>query len=165
VWTAVSLRTSNFADPTTGPNAIGDDHLRVERDASSFDDAQQKTTSRPGFQHHSLPRHHVRPHHGPGSASDSWEGLQGVASFFPYRSGGEWYAVYGSAQNQELPSKAWQVGLAKAPDLGGPWSRCSNLNPLSIEPVFIEKPIVHRLPDGTYLAVYDTHEPESIGYA
>jgi hypothetical protein len=99
-----------------------------------------------------------------GSDSDSWEGLQGTDSFFPYKVGSSWYALYGSARTDSLPIERWQVGLAKAPVLGGPWNRCSGLNPLRIEPRFIENPIVSHLANGNYIAIYDSHKPNSIGY-
>lgn len=100
-----------------------------------------------------------------GADSDTWEGLQGTDSFFPYRAGDRWYAFYGSARTEHLPLSLWQVGLAQAPDLHGPWKRCSELNPLKVEPRFIENPIVTQLADGRYVAVYDNHEPNEIGYS
>jgi len=100
-----------------------------------------------------------------GTGSDPWEGLQGTDSFFPYRVGKGWYALYGSARTEHLPLSLWQVGLAQAPALAGPWKRCTNLNPLKVEPRFIENPIVTQLPDGSYIAVYDNHQPNEIGYA
>jgi hypothetical protein len=100
----------------------------------------------------------------PGKYSDPWEGLQGTDSFFPYRIGDTWWAFYGSAHTESLPISLWQVGLASAPTLAGPWTRATKQNPLKIEPQFIENPIVSRLADGSYVAVYDTKEPESIGY-
>jgi hypothetical protein len=99
-----------------------------------------------------------------GQDSDSWEGLQGTDSFFPYRVGKEWYAFYGSAHTEKLPISLWQVGLAKAPNLAGPWTRCTEMNPLKVEQRFIENPIVTELPDGSYIAVYDTDAPNAIGY-
>jgi len=60
-----------------------------------------------------------------GRDSDSWEGLQGTDSFFPYRVKNKWYAFYGSAHTERLPLSLWQVGLASAPGLAGPWSRCT----------------------------------------
>ena len=102
----------------------------------------------------------------PGPESDPWEGLQGTASFFPYRVGAEWYALYGSAKTQKLPVEYWRVGVASAPSLGGPWRRRSELNPTPIEQIFIENPIVTRLRDGRYVAVYDTSAaPDAIGYS
>jgi|HubBroStandDraft_5_1064220.scaffolds.fasta_scaffold01887_2 hypothetical protein len=99
-----------------------------------------------------------------GKTADSWEGLQGTDSFFPYDINGRWYALYGSARTESLPIRLWQVGLARSSQLGGPWTRCSALNPLKVEPRFIENPIVSRLNDGTFIAVYDNHQPSSIGY-
>ena len=99
-----------------------------------------------------------------GKNSDPWEGLQGTDSFFPYVVGNRWYAFYGSAHTESLPISLWQVGLATSPSLAGPWKRCSDLNPLKIENRFIENPIVTRLGDGTYAAVYDTDAPNAVGY-
>jgi hypothetical protein len=99
-----------------------------------------------------------------GPDSDPWEGLQGTDSFFPYKIGDTWCAFYGSAHTERLPISLWQVGLATAPDLAGPWTRSTQINPLKVEPRFIENPIVTRLADGTYVAVYDTKEEKSIGY-
>lgn len=100
-----------------------------------------------------------------GPDSDSWEGLQGTDSFFPYSVGDHWYAFYGSAHTERLPVSLWQVGLAQASDLGGPWKRLTELNPLKVEPVFIENPIVTRLANGRYIALYDNADrQDQIGY-
>lgn len=99
-----------------------------------------------------------------GKDSDPWEGLQGTDSFFPYSVGDRWYAFYGSAHTEKLPISLWQVGLAKAQDLAGPWIRCTEFNPLKIENRFIENPIATRLSDGTFVAVYDTDAPNAVGY-
>lgn len=99
-----------------------------------------------------------------GQDSDSWEGLQGTDSFFPYPVGDRWYAFYGSAHTEKLPLSLWQVGLAEAVSLDGAWSRRTELNPLKVESRFIENPIVSRLNDGTYVAVYDVNVPHAIGY-
>jgi hypothetical protein len=64
-----------------------------------------------------------------------------------------------------MPITYWGVGLASAPAIGGPWKRVSELNPVRIEKVFVENPIVESLPDGGYLCVYDSNVPDSIGYA
>ena len=100
-----------------------------------------------------------------GRDSDPWEGLQGVDSFFPYHVGNKWYAFYGTAHTETLPIPLWQVGLAWAPNLAGPWKRCSSMNPLNIEKVFIENPIVTKLEDGSYVAVYDNRAEHSVGYS
>lgn len=100
-----------------------------------------------------------------GKDSDPWEGLQGTDSFYPYRVGDKWYAFYGTAHTEVQPIPRWQVGLAWAPSLAGPWKRCTPLNPVNIEKVFIENPVVTRLPDTTYVAVYDNKVQQSVGYA
>jgi hypothetical protein len=100
----------------------------------------------------------------PGPASEPWEGLQGTDSFFPYRVGRGWLALYGSANTESVPIQHWRVGLASAPSIAGPWKRRHGPN-LPIEPVFIENPIVSTLRDGTFAAVYDTTvNPDAIGY-
>jgi len=100
-----------------------------------------------------------------GKDSDPWEGLQGTDSFFPYKVGKKWYAFYGTGHTEKLPISLWQVGLAWASELDGPWERCTELNPLKTEEIFIENPIVTQLSDGTYVAVYDNNVEHSIGYA
>ncbi|HEX5433607.1 MAG TPA: hypothetical protein VFY05_05175, partial [Candidatus Angelobacter sp.] len=101
----------------------------------------------------------------PSKESEPWEGLQGTDSFFPYPVGNLWYGFYGSAQTQYKPIRAWRVGLARAPQLAGPWKRCPKLNPSPIETHFIENPVVTKLKDGTFVAVYDDEIPNAIGYA
>ncbi|MBX3748747.1 MAG: hypothetical protein KF897_01510 [Opitutaceae bacterium] len=92
----------------------------------------------------------------PDAHSQPWEGQQGTDSFFPWQAGGKWYAFYGS--HQHWPVGNWPVGLAEAPRLAGPWTRCAGLNPSPIEPVFIENPLVTKV--GThYVAVYDNCAP------
>jgi hypothetical protein len=100
-----------------------------------------------------------------GKDSDPWEGLQGTDSFFPYKVGNKWYAFYGTGHTEKLPISLWQVGLAWTAELNGPWKRCTELNPLKTEEIFIENPIVTQLSDGTYVAVYDNNLEHSIGYA
>jgi hypothetical protein len=99
-----------------------------------------------------------------GKNADTWEGLQGTDSFFPYRVGDKWYAFYGSAHTEKLPISLWQVGLAWASSLAGPWTRCTSLNPVRVEPRFIENPVVARLGDGNYVALYDNHQSNEVGY-
>ncbi len=101
----------------------------------------------------------------PGPESESWEGLQGTDSFFPYRVGEHWYALYGSARTEKLPIEYWRVGLASAPDVSGPGPRVPGVNPLPIERVFIENPIVTSLPGGGFICVYDSNVADAIGYA
>jgi len=103
----------------------------------------------------------------PGAASEPWEGLQGIDSFSPYQVGDQWYAFYGSANTEETPCPFWRVGLAGAPGMAGPWARVPGHNPLAFEPRFIENPVVTRLRNGLYVAVYDTSmtHPHALGWA
>lgn len=98
----------------------------------------------------------------PGPASQHWEGLQGVDSFFPYRTEDQWLALYGSATTQHMGrgpedknSVCWLVGLATSDSLTGPWRRAPSGNPLAVERRFIENPVVHAHHGGGFLAVYD----------
>jgi hypothetical protein len=100
----------------------------------------------------------------PGEDSLPWEGLQGTDSFFPYRVGDRWFALYGSAWSQTMPIKHWLVGLASAPTIGGPWRRVPERSPAPIETTFIENPIVTPAPGGGYLAVYDSQGADAIGW-
>ncbi|QGQ98325.1 hypothetical protein EHS13_27290 [Paenibacillus psychroresistens] len=98
----------------------------------------------------------------PGVDSDPWEGLQGTDSFYPYPVGDSWYAFYGSAHTQKFPIDWWGVGLASAPELAGPWQRCSSINPVLIDDKFVENPMVRQLEDGSYIAWFDGG-PEDLG--
>lgn len=95
----------------------------------------------------------------PGPDSGPWEGLQGTDSFYPYQlPDGRWFAFFGSAltekpRNTNFPK--WNVGLASADKLEGPWRRRNDLNPLTLDPYFTENPVVTRLDDGFYVAVVD----------
>jgi hypothetical protein len=100
----------------------------------------------------------------PDKDSQPWEGLQGTDSFFPYQVGKRWLGFYGSANTEHLPVEHWRVGLAEATRLAGPWKRCTGTNPVNIEKRFAENPIVSRLEDGSYMAVYDNDYPNAIGY-
>ena len=100
----------------------------------------------------------------PGLDSQWWEGRQGVASFFPYKVEKGWLSFISGAFPFRNPGdypdkggKGWFVGLAKSDKLEGPWTRLdTTVNPtVSIHPWFVENPIVSRLPNGLYIAVYD----------
>ena len=99
-----------------------------------------------------------------GKDSDRWEGLQGTDSFFPYEVGDKWYAFYGTAHTEVPKISLWQIGLAFSASLEGPWKRYTEINPLRIEKAFIENPIVLKLDDGTFVAVYDTDAEHAVGY-
>lgn len=116
----------------------------------------------------------------PGLDSQLWEGRQGVASFFPYPVGNEWLAFYAGAYpyltRSDYPlrsGKGWLIGLARSSSLEGPWTRMdSSVNPVtSIHPWFVENPLVSKLPNGWYIALFDggpegfgLHLPNMIGY-
>jgi hypothetical protein len=101
----------------------------------------------------------------PGDDSLPWEGLQGTDSFFPWRVGTTWNALYGSARTERMPIEHWLVGLASAPSLGGPWKRVPAHSPAPIEKRFIENPIVSPAPGGGWFAVYDAQPRDSIGWS
>jgi hypothetical protein len=90
----------------------------------------------------------------PDEHSMPWEGQQGVDSFFPYKVGDRWWGLNGSHNHE--PRGPWLVGLATAPTLAGPWKREAQLSPSPIADYFIENPIVSRLADGRFIAIFDT---------
>jgi hypothetical protein len=105
----------------------------------------------------------------PGPDSPPWEGLQGSDSFHIYHAGNLWMAFYGSAQTQRVPKPnsafaKWNVGLAEAETIGGPWRRLREGNPVFTN---AENPVVTRLASGRYVAVFDAliSNPFFIGYA
>jgi len=103
----------------------------------------------------------------PGAKSQPWEGLQGTDSFFPYPVGKRWLGFYGSANSEHLPMEHWRVGLAQAPAPAGPWKRLDGANPVNLEKRFAENPVVTRLENGYYVAVYDNDVEyrNTVGYS
>ena len=90
----------------------------------------------------------------PGDDQDSWEGLMGTDSFYPYPVCDGWMAFYGSSPES--------VGLVRASALTGPWERISEINPVRRQ---IENPMVTRIVDGRYIALFDgCGENRKIGY-
>jgi hypothetical protein len=116
----------------------------------------------------------------PGLSSQLWEGRQGVASFFPFPVDTGWLAFYAGAfpyaRKEDYPATTgigWFVGLARAASMDGPWTRLdTTVNPVrSINPIFVENPIVYKMPNGLYLAIFDGgpdgwgyHFPNAMGY-
>lgn len=96
------------------------------------------------------------------AAKDPWEGAQGADSFYPYCLNGIWYGFYGSSD----AATYWDVGLATATRLGGPWRRNTRRKPVF---TFCENPVVTTLANGLKFCVFDdlahsiTH-CHSIGY-
>jgi hypothetical protein len=108
----------------------------------------------------------------PGWDSQLWEGRQGVASFFPFPVKDGYLGFYAGAypylKREDYPKKmgqGWFVGLAKSKTLEGPWTRLdTTVNPVkSINPLFVENPIVYQLPNGLYVAMFDGG-PEGWGH-
>lgn len=100
----------------------------------------------------------------PDENSQSWEGQQAVDSFNPYKVGDKWYAFYGG--HYHTPRGPWPVGMAVAPTLNGLWKRMpQGHNPVPIVKTFVENPVVSRLPDGRWMAVFDSLGPGEIGYS
>jgi hypothetical protein len=89
-----------------------------------------------------------------GPESDGWEGLMGTDSFYPFPACDGWMAFYGSSPES--------VGMARAQELAGPWKRITEINPFRRH---IENPIVTRLSDGRYVAMFDgCGQNRKIGY-
>ena len=86
-------------------------------------------------------------------SAKQWEGLQGITGFSPYQVGGMWYALYGSANTEEVPCAKWRLGLAEADSLTGKWRPVKNLDPLHL-PIQAESPKVFTN-DGVYYAAID----------
>ena len=105
----------------------------------------------------------------PDADSQPWEGWQGVDSFHIFQTDTGWGAFYGSALTQTPREKQdpryarWNVGLATAPDIAGPWKRVPG-GPVM---AYAENPIVTRLRNGHYLALFDSLllDSMSIGYS
>lgn len=89
-----------------------------------------------------------------------WEGTFGDYTFTPFQVGKKWYAFFNSGDPFTTP-RSWLAGLCFAPKLSGPWKRTGLVPGKIIEPkdLFQELVIVTTLPDVTYAAVYDGHNP------
>jgi hypothetical protein len=101
----------------------------------------------------------------PDENSQEWEGQQAVACFNPYKAAdGKWYGFYDGHYHH--PRGPWPVGLAIADKLSGPWKRMpEGFNPVPIVEYFIENPVVSKLPDGRYMAIFDSLGDREIGYS
>lgn len=108
---------------------------------------------------------------------DPWEGSCKVVSFFPYRVDDRWLAFYGSNSAREfidpdtLPQEKnverilFCVGLAESDQLTGRYERRTELNPVLMDPEFVENPVVCDLPDGSKLCLYDGGNDHGISHA
>ncbi len=87
---------------------------------------------------------------------EDWEGQQSVASFNPYRlEDGSWMSFYGGHWHDPRQSK-YIVGLARADHLSGPWERAYDIKSAMLSKRFSENPVVTRLDDGRYIAVFQS---------
>jgi len=100
----------------------------------------------------------------PGLDSQPWEGRQGVASFYPFSVKDGWLGFYAGAypfktwaDYPKNSGKGWYIGLAKAKSMDGPWTRLdTTVNPVkSMNPEFLENPLVYQLKNGAYIAIFD----------
>ena len=107
---------------------------------------------------------------------EQWEGPGEMVSFCAFKVGAEWWGFYGSNSVPEhvdasgtinLNAKnLFFVGLAKSKgDLTGKWVRQSHLNPVQMDPEFVENPVVTKIHDSLYIAVYDGANEQEVSYA
>jgi hypothetical protein len=117
----------------------------------------------------------------PGLDGQPWEGRQGVASFYPFPVKDGWLGFYAGAYPfktwADYPKNTgtgWFIGLARSASMDGPWKRLdTTVNPVkSINPEFVENPLVYKLQNGVYITLFDGgpddgahHFPNMIGYS
>lgn len=105
------------------------------------------------------------------------QGLQGTDSMYPYRlPNGSWAALVGTSHQEggwrpAAPGEGkWPVSLATAPSLRGPWTRHNPAGKPADAPCVnvsnghTENPIVSRLSDGSFLALFDDLAAEYEGF-
>jgi len=107
---------------------------------------------------------------------DAWESTNGMLGFYPFQVKNQWYAFFccngvpidnnpRSADSLRVANKiAFQTGLVKSSRLNGHWERCSSINPVPFDPEFIENPVVTRLKNGCYIALYDGNNDHALPY-
>lgn len=107
---------------------------------------------------------------------DWWEGPGEIVSFFPYKIGKEWWALYGGNSvpehvdaNGTLNPNAKNIfyaGLAKSKGgLTDKWDRQYHLNPVQMDPEFIENSVVTKINDHLYINLYDGANKHEISYS
>lgn len=107
---------------------------------------------------------------------DWWEGPGEMVSFFPYKVGKEWWAFYGGnsvpdhvdASGTLNPNEKniFYAGLVKSNGgLTDKWIRQSKLNPVKMDPEFIENSIVTKVAPNLYINLYDGGNKQEISYA
>ncbi len=107
---------------------------------------------------------------------DWWEGLGEIVSFYPYQIGNEWWAFYGgNSVPDHVEAKAilnpnakniFYAGMAKSEgSLTDNWVRQYQLNPVQMDPEFIENSIVTQVAPNLYINLYDGANRQEISYA
>jgi hypothetical protein len=107
---------------------------------------------------------------------DWFEGPGEIVSFYPYQVANEWWGFYGA---NSVPSHVdasgtldpnakniFYAALIKSEGgLTDKWVRQSSLNPVKMDPEFIENTVVTKIHDSLYIAVYDGANAQEISYA
>ncbi|HLP38191.1 hypothetical protein [Lacibacter sp.] len=107
---------------------------------------------------------------------DWFEGPGEIVSFYPYKIGKEWWGFYGA---NSVPNHVDAVGnvnpnaknifyaaLVKSQGiLTDKWVRQSQLNPVLIDPEFVENSVVTKIHDSLYINLYDGANKHEISYA
>jgi hypothetical protein len=105
-----------------------------------------------------------------------WEGPGEIVSFYPYKVGNEWWAFYGGnsvpdhvdANGTSNPNakNIFYAGLVKSEGgLTDKWIRQAELNPVQMDPEFIENSIVTKVATNLYINLYDGANHHEISYA
>jgi hypothetical protein len=111
-----------------------------------------------------------------GGKPDWFEGPGEIVSFYPYKVANEWWGFYGA---NSVPSHVdasgtldpnakniFYAALIKSEGgLTDKWVRQSSLNPVKMDPEFIENTVVTKIHDSLYIAVYDGANAQEISYA
>jgi len=107
---------------------------------------------------------------------DWWEGPGEIVSFYPYKIGKEWWAFYGGNSVPDhvdatgIPNpnarNIFYAGLAKSESgLTGNWVRQYNLNPVQMDPEFIENSVVTQVAPNLLINLYDGANKQEISYS
>lgn len=107
----------------------------------------------------------------------AWEGSAGQVGFFPFRSTDGLVAFFAAndatavidsalpAYEQVDQGIVFRVGLASSESIQGPWTRLENRNPVLMDPHFVENPVVSRIDDDLFIAVFDAGNHRAMSYS
>jgi hypothetical protein len=107
---------------------------------------------------------------------DWWEGPGQVVSFYPFKAGDEWWAFYGgnsvpdhidaSGEERQAVKHIFYAGLAKSKGgITDDWERQYKLNPVQMDPEFVENSVVTKINDHLYINLYDGANEHAISYS